>query len=198
MYKAMISDNLLVGNVIDNEGNFEVVFFGIQEKCLENNLRVNKYLNDKKVISIYCLHKNTREFVMFEIDAEELENIFQSQICIEDVNKINDITKEHWWVKVYKSQEEIVKEKDVMYVENNNEIRFSSSRSTHEDKHKRTFTYEDGPGNCYKYVIDIEAFSDIRDTGDGDPDTYGVEIIDQKFYCNDGILIYLEAIRIWK
>ncbi len=171
LFKAITFDKMLVGDVIDNTNNFEVISLAIVKNPKKNELHINEDNSNKELLKLYLLKKDTREFIMFEIVYKDLISL-NKNLKIQSYEKskiLEDVTKEHWWIKVFNPK--------------NNDIGIAS---VHTSTDTKTLTYADGPGNCYEYSITVEAWGNIRDYGSSDTtfDTYNLKIAEQHYYYN--------------
>ena len=105
-YRSRTFDNHLYIDAYDESGHFEVVSLSYIKNAEENELFVSPNLEGKNVLRIFLLKAGTREFFMFEVDAEDCSEVFSS--CNQFENGFNlyplcdDSFDEVWWTKVFK------------------------------------------------------------------------------------------------
>lgn len=192
LYKALTFESMLIGDVVDESSNFDVISFAVYSDALSNYLRVDKELVGCNVLQLYLMKKNTREFIMFELNLNEIMGYnkvnISNMINPEAYEQLTDISKEHWWIKVYSPVESIGKaavtksEPELLSVSN-----AVSTKGIHYGEELKEIIYEDGPGNCYRYTMNVKLWANVRDF-DGSSsatDTFKLEVTDTNYYYND-------------
>ncbi len=100
LYKATLEKDNIIGDVIDEKNNFDVIHFSIVNESNGDKFRINHSLINQDVIKIYLLEKATNAILSFEVLLNELT---AASICgiYNHLSELEDITKEHWWINVY-------------------------------------------------------------------------------------------------
>ncbi|MBP1906761.1 hypothetical protein J2Z32_003425 [Paenibacillus turicensis] len=77
--KADYTDTLIVGNVVDQLDNYDVIFFGIDKAPNQNiSLNPDKFSDNDTVLKIYLMEKGTRNFIVSEtLTLEKFVNLFE-------------------------------------------------------------------------------------------------------------------------
>lgn len=102
--------DILIGEVSDLSGNFDVIFFGIDRNPKENvtlNKEILQREDSSEIIKIYLREKDTRNLTIIEtgnlFDVEVTEQLFKG---IEKLNTI-DFEDQNWYIKILKPTDKI-------------------------------------------------------------------------------------------
>ncbi len=71
-------------------------------------------------------------------------------------------------------------------VKNNGLISITATNPPTEDTDTMTYTYYNGPGNCYEYQITLKAFANVYNYNGNSPrtDGFGMCVVNQKYFYN--------------
>lgn len=99
--KADYTDTLIVGNLVDTSGNYDVIFFGIDSAPNSNiTLNYGQYNDNDILLKLYLLEKGTRDFTVIEsaIDNSVLDLSEQ----FNNVSELNqgEYTDIFWFSKI--------------------------------------------------------------------------------------------------
>lgn len=171
--KSITLDDVFVGNnSIDSSNNFKVVFFSIIKNSQDKNCFItkNNAVKNNNIMQLYLMRENTREFVMFELPLKLLDCESKVNYNVQKLKKVED---EHWWIKVLEPV--INDKKTVRLLEPDEDDQFFS-----------TVLYN-GPGDCYKYTIELKGSSTVNSyNGQSEvTDRSYLKMVDQKYYYND-------------
>ncbi len=178
-YNAMTDKDKLVGANMSSSGDFEIINIEMIKSVKDSELRYKWNLSKKSILVLRLMRIDTREFVTFEI---ELKDILRKsdKLNFSHIENNESIENEHWWIKVFTPEESLeLKEANIMTQSINEDV--------HEDIHTKTITYEDGPGNSYKYTMDLKLWTNTRDYGNSNKtmDTYQLDVVDTDYFYND-------------
>lgn len=177
LFKAETFDQTLIGDTTDNSNNFDVLSLSLIKSATKDRLYVNTSLVKKETLQLFLIKKGTKECIMFEIAIPDLiANSDSANVSYDYQNapKLVDMSKEHWWTKTFQPEETL------------NPALVQPSVAGYTDT--KTFTYYNGPGNCYKYVITLRANSDIFNEPDfQNPgfDYFTFTVVSQQYYYNN-------------
>lgn len=173
-FKSPNSTKTLIGDFKDSLGNFDVAYIALKEDIQENELRINKSLAHENILQLYLLRTGTREFYTYDINLNDFANCIN--YSYQDALNLEDLSKEQWWVSVYKP------------VDDNTAIAYS----IRSDNSSTVITYQDGPNNCYTYSISLRADADVRNYSSSSytTDTFTLKVTKSGYSHFDGFKTY--------
>ncbi|AZK45160.1 hypothetical protein [Paenibacillus lentus] len=99
--KADYTNTLIVGNLVDTSGNYDVIFFGIDSAPNSNiTLNYGQYSDNDTLLKLYLLEKGTRNFTVVEstIDNSTL-NLSEQFNNVSELNQ-GEYTDIFWFSKI--------------------------------------------------------------------------------------------------
>lgn len=168
LFKAELSDNTVVGDVIDKNNNFNTVILNISNSAKEEDLNISKELSGSEVLTLY-LYKNG-DLVLFEIVLSDL-----APVCInyDLAPALTDPVVEQWWMTLLTPECASV------------DLEGTSTYATHSDTkyfdRDDSYTYRLSTDTSYTYHIVVTASVTGHDYGGATQvsDTSKLEVSDQ-------------------
>jgi len=196
LHKSVSSDNVIIGDSTDETTDFDVVYLAITNNISNSKIMTDKSLANSNVLQIYLLRKNTRELSMFEIPIDKHTSIknVSSNYQYDNLSAIDNknMSKEHWWTTVLKpvvtdtiTHTPNTTTSDQISALSSPLAATSSAYNTTTDL--RSYTYYNGPANCYKYTITLSGTGYVYDygTSSNQTDMFTMVMSDQKYYYNN-------------
>lgn len=105
LFKSENSNNLIIGELIDKAGNYEVIYFGISTKPEEvlvvDDSRRNEFIEKEFLASLYLRNNHNNQVYFIEMNPAEFINR-NIVLKITPLLKTSDRINEFWYIKLLK------------------------------------------------------------------------------------------------
>jgi len=105
LYKSENSNDLVIGDLMDNAGNYEVIYFGIstkpEETLIVDDSRRNEFIKNKILVSLYLRDNYSNQVYFIEMNPTEFINR-NIVVKIMPRLKVCERINEFWYIKLLK------------------------------------------------------------------------------------------------
>ncbi|UFJ38883.1 hypothetical protein LOK74_12385 [Brevibacillus humidisoli] len=102
--KAEKTDDLIIGDLVDNSGNFEVIHFGLDRSPDKSIVIDQKKRGNKPILKLYLLKQGTRDLTVLEVDVPKsikYKELFDNVKSFKQA----EYSDQFWYHKIFKPTE---------------------------------------------------------------------------------------------